>query len=269
MKRVINKEKRVVVISDLHCGHMVGLTHPEYQVNYSHSSRTKRNKSAKIQRDLWEHFEEMVDDLGKVDVLIINGDTIDGKGQRSGGSELITSDREEQCEMAVAAIEEFACDNIIMTYGTPYHVGINEDWENKVAKDLGVKKIGSHEWIDVNGCIFDVKHKVGSSSVPYSRSTAVAKERFWNLLWNEDEEQPKGDIVIRSHVHYHSYVGGVNYLAMTTPALQAMGTKFGSRQCSGTVDWGLVYFDVDENGGYSWESKTVKLEAQKARAIKL
>ena len=53
-----------------------------------------------------------------------------------------------------------------MTYGTPYHFGIGEDWEYIVAEKVGAFKIGSQEWPEVNGVIFDFKHKVENTTVP-------------------------------------------------------------------------------------------------------
>ena len=60
------------------------------------------------------------------------------------------------------------------------------------------------------------------------------------------------NVIIRSHVHYHEFSGNPTHIAMTTPALQGWGSKYGERQCSGIVDIGLVQFDISE-GEYSWK----------------
>jgi hypothetical protein len=171
--------------------------------------------------------------------------------------------------MAAACIEIASAPKIIMTYGTPYHSGTGEDFENLVKDYVKADKIGSHEWADVNGVIFDIKHKVGSSSIPHGRYTAIARENLWSMIWAERDEQPKSDIIIRSHVHHLGYVGNGDFLGITTPALQAQGTKFGSRQCSGVVDFGLISFDIDSDGRYEWRPHLAKIIAQKAHAIKL
>lgn len=258
--------KRVLFISDLHCGHVVGLTPPPWQ-----QQKTKDHqwdKFSTLQHDLYQAFSQTITSLGKIDVLVVNGDCIEGKGERSGGTELITTDRNKQCEMAEYAIESIKADNIVMTYGTGYHTGDGEDFESNIARVVKADKIGAHEWVEVNGLVFDCKHHIGSSSIPHGRHAAAAKERLWNLLWTEHEEQPKADVLIRSHVHYFDYCGGVNWLALTTPALQGMGSKFGSRRCSGHVDFGMVHFDVNPDGSYTWQPHITRVVNQKAQTLK-
>jgi hypothetical protein len=264
--------KRVLVISDTHCGHLVGLTNPGWWVVEKdiEASRTKRNKYANVQRQCWQFYADGLKKFGPFDVVLFNGDAIEGKGERSGSTELVTADREEQAEMAVAAIRPGMSrkSKLVMTFGTASHTGKEEDWESLVASDLGAEKIGSHEWVDVEGVIFDLKHHCSSSSVPHGRHTAAARERLWNVLWAERQFQPKADIVVRSHVHYYDFCGGVNWLGLTTPALQGMGTKYGGRVCSGTVDFGFLVFECSK-GQYSWSKHIAEIQSQKATAIKL
>jgi hypothetical protein len=170
--------------------------------------------------------------------------------------------------MAMYAITETGADNYLMTYGTGYHVGTEEDFEGNIAHTLGCK-IGSHEWLDVNGCIFDIKHKIGSTSVPYGRGTQIAKDRLWNYLWSEHEEQPKADVIIRSHVHSFYACMEDSWMGVITPALQGQGSKFGARQCSGHVDFGIVWFDVYPGGTYSWGRDIAYVEAQRVDVIRL
>ena len=67
------KKKRVIAISDLHCGHRVGLTPPDY----ADRSTTKWNTA---QRALWGEYYRMVKEHGPADVLLVLGDVIDGRG---------------------------------------------------------------------------------------------------------------------------------------------------------------------------------------------
>lgn len=242
--------KRVVVISDLHSGHFVGLTPPEYDGHFGAKTRKYHFQSAR--RAYWDFYAAELDALQPIDVLMVNADCIDGKGARSGGTEQLTTDREEQVQMAADAIKYAKAKEIYMTFGTGYHVGDEEDWEDQVASLVGARKIGSHIWVNVNGLIFDLKHHISGSQTPTGRQTPLARERLWNILWSEWDEYPRSDILIRSHVHYHVYTGGYHWLAMTTPALQGYGTKFGARRMSGTVDFGFVHFDVVDKENYSW-----------------
>jgi hypothetical protein len=247
--------KRIAFIGDLHCGHRAGLTPPQWRFRECATDHVWR-KFTQVQTEAWKHYARIVKSLMPVDCLVVNGDLIDGRGEKSGGVELITGDRNEQCKMAADCIRLWKAGNIVMTRGTGYHVGDIESWEDIVADmlraDGSTVKIGDHEWVDVNGHIFDCKHHVGSSGIPHGRFTAASKDELWNLLWAEAGQQPRADTIIRSHVHYcaggYRYVNGKRKEFMTLPALQQMGTRFGARRCSGLVDWGLIAFDLDKNG---------------------
>lgn len=258
--------KRVLVISDLHCGHFAGLTPPDWN-DAPQKNSEQRFMLYRARRTYWKFYKDTVDKLKPIDVLIVNGDAVDGKGQRSGSTELLTTDRTEQVDMATACIEVVEAKKVFMSFGTPYHTGVNEDWEAEIAKAVNAEKIGGEDWINVNGLVFNYKHFVGSSSVPYGRMTAIAKERIWQILWNEYGEYPKADVLIRSHVHYFGHCGGYRWLAMTTPALQGVGSKYGKRKMSGTVDFGVVSFDVESKEEWSWESHILKSKSEKRHII--
>ena len=267
------KEKFGLFCGDFHCGHLVGLTPPEYQQKFIQNSTTKRNKWYKIAESLWTAFDDILKQLPELDFVVINGDMIDGKGKKSGGTELITSSMHDQSDMAVKVINHIRKYGkpgmkVIATYGTPYHTSSEGDeWENVIKDKAKIDKIGAHEWIDVNGVIFDIKHKIGSSSIPHGRFTALARAGLWNKIWALDEKmQPKADVIIRSHVHYHRGIFSKDQVCMTLPALQGMGSKYGAKECEGTVDWGMVLFRIVDKNDYSWKSYTRKLKTQEAKA---
>lgn len=255
------KPKKVAIVSDFHCGHHAGLTHPDFDAMPS-----KNNPPFyalwKSRRRHWDWFASEVSQF-KPDIVIANGDLIDGKGMKSGATELITADREEQCDMATAILEEMKAKSNYLTFGTPYHTGDQEDMERQISKAIKADKIGSHDWLDVNGLIFDYRHHTSSSIVPYGRGTMIARERLWNVLWSGDDYGfPKADVVVRSHVHYFSYIGGRGWLAMTTPALQGLGTKYGARRMSGTVDFGFITFEVKDKEDWKWQYRLLQSQKQ-------
>jgi len=266
--------KRVVVIADMHCGHRVGLTPPGYQEGIrtlrdtsDHKTR-QLNSAAKAQKQCWSAYDAIIADLQPIHLLIVNGDAIDGRGHRSGGTELIVDTVDEQCSMAVECIMLAKAKHIVMTYGTPYHTGNEEDWEDMIARRVKADKIGSHEWPSVNGVVFDCKHKLGGSSIPHGRYTALAREMLWGHEWARDGLQPYANVTVRSHVHYVGFCGSVGEIGFTTPALQAMGTKYGARQCSGKVNWGVSYLDVEKDGTFDYFFVLPKLTCQVAKEDK-
>lgn len=260
--------KRVVVISDLHCGHRVGLTPPKWQ------SAIKGDKYYKIQMELWNEYTKAMKRLGKIDVLMVNGDCIDGRGERSGGTELITVNRQEQVEMAAYVINFCNANKVVITRGTPYHTGYKEEWEDELARQTNCHKIGDHEFYTINNVVFDVKHNIGGSTIPHGRFTAIARDRLWNLIWSEYEMQPKADILIRSHVHYYLHLGEVDWDGFVTPALQGMGSKFGAKICSGLIHFGFIWFDIynrPNKHGRKWDMDKfiIGVRSQKATVTKL
>lgn len=271
----MEKDKRLICIADPHCGHRVGLCPPKYQWQVKHDKGHIWNKFARIQKECWKWYEGKVKELMPADILVLNGDAIDGRGERSGGVELITGDRNEQVRMAAECIEIWQPKQIVITRGTPYHTGEIESWEDVLADFLKGKnykvKIGDHEWIDVNGVVFDFKHFVGASVVPYGRKTTLSRDVVWNELWAEAKLQPRADWIIRSHVHYceggFTFRGSRQINALITPALQAMGTRHGARKMSGLVDFGLVEWNISEEGNVEWQPHIAEVRSQAAKAL--
>lgn len=250
------KPKRVVVISDQHAGHIVGLTPPSWDID---RPRAQLKKSYKMRRALWDFYSQSLKALQPIDILIVNGDCIDGRGEKSGGTELLYVDRNDQVDMAVDGIMEAKAGKIVMSYGTGYHTGKEEDFEKSIADKVGAAKIGSVDSIDVNGTIINYRHYIGSSQVPHARHTAIARDHLWNVLWAERGEYPLAHIILRSHVHYYSLAGGADWIGMTTPGLEGYGSKFGARNISGTVDIGFLYFDILGKDNYTWGKRIVRM----------
>lgn len=254
------KDVRLLVVSDLHCGHEVGFTHPSFNPRYDDPIL---NAESDYRANL---YKIVIDDMrkqGPFDYGVANADLIDGRGERSGGTELIETDRHEQAKMAAEALGSMPVrQNWWLTYGTPYHTGQEEDFEDTVAEKLGVDKPQSVLDISFNGVVFNFKHKVGGSQVPHGRSTAILRAKLWNQLWADRGEFPQAKYLVRSHVHYHQFAGDNDSVAIITPALQGYGSKFGSRQVDGTVDFGYMIFDIDKKGRSAWEARIFRMQYQ-------
>lgn len=263
------KSKRILFASDLHCGHRSGLTPPDWQTS---PRRERLGKFRPIQEETWDWYVREVSQLKPFDAAVWVGDLIDGRGERSGGTELIVTDRDEQVEMAGKCIEVVGAARNIIVRGTAYHVGAEEDFENLIAEHFKTRA-KDHEWLEVYGHVFDIKHHIGGSQIPHGRYTPLSRDAVWNVLWAEAEYQPQADIYVRAHTHAHIgamwFAGGKQKWAFVLPALQAMGTKFGARRMSGLVDFGFMVFDIDENGGVQFQSHVAHVRSQRAHTLKL
>lgn len=269
MNIIKRKDYRLVVLSDEHCGHLSGLTPIDYQGKFVTDTISKHNKLTTIQRENWNIFQNEINILRRekpIDILVNNGDFLDGLGVRSGGTELITTDRTKQIDMCEEIMNTVGADYNVIVSGTPYHTGEQEDWEEELAKRTK-SKFESHAWLDINKTIFDFKHFIGSSGTPHTRQAPIAKEALWATLWGEANLVPKPvSYLIRSHVHYFSLIDSGDMIALTTPALQAFGSKFGARKCSGIPRIGFLSFDILASGEVIMRKHFANIISQKAKA---
>lgn len=256
--------KRVFIGSDFHCGHTVGLTPTKFQ-----GSEDGRSKHFNQRKDLWKWFTSELKGE-KFDLALLNGDLIDGRGDRSGGTEQLTVDREVQAEMAVSVIRTINAPKNYLTYGTGYHVGKEEDWEKHIASEIKANLLCDHLNIIISGLSISMRHQIaGTGSVP-SRFTGLSNAQIKQLLWAERGHQPRANLLIRSHVHVCRYVGepASNWAAWTTPALQGLGSKYGARAIDGLpVDFGYLVLEVKSEKVWGIEAHIAPIEIQKAKTV--
>jgi hypothetical protein len=121
--------KRILILSDFHSGHRYGLAHAFDCVNQE-------------QKRAWRFFSDGINKYAPCDVVLANGDLIDGNAKKNGGVELITTDRFEQARMAIRILNQIKDCNgnrpikWMFTYGTPFHTGTEEDFEQVIAKEF-------------------------------------------------------------------------------------------------------------------------------------
>lgn len=241
--------KHAVIISDMHCGHLFGMTPPMWWM--PESDKHEEMKIATWQRKTWEWLATKAAKIGPIDHLIVNGDAIEGSGDRSGGTELITTDRHKQVEMAFDTINLFDFDKITIIRGTPYHTGEKEDYEDVLAQKY-FTYAQDHAWLEYAGCIIDFKHYVGSSTIPGTIPQSLTRDAVWNLMWAEHEMQPRAKVFIRSHLHHFYQAGDDDCLCLVTPALQGW-TKYGGRKMSKTISFGFLEISISDEGEFGWK----------------
>lgn len=260
------RPERALLPGDFHCGSNIGLTPPAYQYKIIENPKTeehrKRNKWARLQIECWEWYIKTLESLKPIDKCFVLGDLIEGDGSRSGGTELITTDRKAQTGMAIETLEPIEAGGTVFVYGTPYHTGQTEDWETDVSNHFNCK-IGSHEWETINGVVFDLKHKQSNTKNP---ATSLFNEIIDNREWALTGEQPKADVIVRAHTHRFCSIRIEDCRAISIPALQSYGSKFGSRQCTRKVHFGLVALDVWPDGFIQEHIHIAKLQGHKTRS---
>lgn len=253
------KVKRILVIADTHCGHLTGLTPPDWQ--WKNESETAwRQEVCRYQKWAWETYVEYLDEFRPFQRLIVLGDCVDGKGKLSGGNEQLTTDRNEQVDMAVACIKEAKVPKqyITITRGTGYHVGIDDDWEDCIARELKCK-ICNHAFININGLGISARHFIGGTQVATGKATALMRAQISNDQWcREYKEHPSASVFLRAHIHRNIVVDEPATLSIVAPALQGW-TDFGAKKCSLPVHFGIIVIDVDKNGERQWYRRTAQI----------
>lgn len=230
------ESKRVLVLSDMHCGSIVGLTHPDY-FNYHKN----------IQKVLWDFYINSIKKIGPVDLMISLGDLIDGPGKK-GSRQHITTDLEEQTDMAIAAIEMVKTKKHIFVRGTTFHVEDSMEHENRIAKHFD-SPIADAQKIDINGCILHCKHTTGKGSASYGSATPLQSGAINQLLCDAAAGNVKADIFIRGHVHEFINIERIIGTMISLPALQMKGMAYG-RRYSGYYDLGIVWLDIRSKTDY-------------------
>lgn len=239
--------KRIVIVSDMHCGHKFGLVTPDYQISPD-AENPKLKTQGDLQRTIWEEYTRIVTKWYKPDLLVSLSDAIDGSASKNSGVELVTTDRRVQCHMAADCLTMWKAKNIILLHGTAYHTGDAEDWDAVLA-DLVNGVVNNHGFVKVtpsNKRLY-FRHHIGRSSVPHGRHTAPAKELMWLKIWSEDHDWPKTDVAVFGHVHYYTQSANATGMAFTCPSLQLM-TNHGERKCTGDVNWGVLSLKVYNDG---------------------
>jgi hypothetical protein len=253
---------RLFIGSDVHAGHFAGLTPPPWHYPLDGA----RGEIGIMQRELWEWFAGRVRKLKPFDGAAWVGDLIDGDGHKSGGTELITTDRIEQVAIASEVVRFVDAPFNRFVYGTGYHTGNEEDFEAGIAKDFNAK-ISDQAWIrPLNAVTVHLKHHIGGTSIPHGKGTALMKDMLWHDIWTEMKAQPKANIFFRGHTH--RYIGiddvgpdGEIRMGFCLPALQAAATKFGARRCSGIVHFGFMHLDIYKDGRVEWQKHILNVQA--------
>jgi len=236
--------KRILVVSDLHVGSKWGLT-------------SKKDNS--VQRELFSRWKAMVDTVGSVDAVVVNGDICDGVNRAEDG-EGIELDAKDQILEAIELLERVDSKRFYGTQGSGYHTKKNPsmDW----AVIHGLKGTFDNEIVlNVNKTRFHFAHKTGvSSSGQMYHGTPISKEIMVAAL--NEGSMGKFHVVGRAHTHYFYYVGSADCMAFISPCFKARDPYAQLSSLKWSPHIGYVYFDVDSGEGeYQWAHCAKKLDS--------
>ena len=233
---------RIIVLSDTHCGHILGLTPKKYQTN-----------ELKITSEFWTWFKSS---LGKYDVAIWNGDLIEGEGKKE-SSHHITTDINKQIEIAAEVINTVNAKRNFFCYGTAYHTGNIMDYEKVIADYFG-GDIKTKQKLKLKGYNFDIMHHMGKTGTPVGGDISLRKGGIWSMIYDTIDGRETADYIIRSHAHEYRFLGNEHMTAIITPSLKLGLPDYDRypRRLDGYYSVGFLEFEINKVA--DWNSKLFK-----------
>lgn len=196
---------RVGVVADLHCGSRFGLRYnPSLTDPYT------------TEADVWlfDCWVRMVKSWPDLDILVLNGDLIDGTQRKSEGTGMVTTSLDEQTEIAIECLRPLVkkSKKVIRLRGTSYHesfhgslstldtaFGIKKPTRDKaMTRDIYLE--GSSE-DPKNAIVLNIKHNPEGQRTLYL-GTTMDREARWSVLAEAAHAMPRADFIVRSHIHF-------------------------------------------------------------------
>lgn len=240
--------KRVLVLSDMHCGGASGMLPRDYY----NADRDLHLQQSHVQEMLFEQWENMVHSVGAVDAVICNGDIVDGLNRKSKGKDIQVTDMMVQCDIARQLLSMIDCHRFIFTQGSNYHIGDNPSCDEMICTMMKGEWFGHFGDVMFDNITMNVQHWKS-----YSKNNHGG---FDSMMGDIDQLRLQGDeadIYIRSHIHNFKYSGGSNYLAVATPCWKGMD-GFTSEKSQKRPDNGYILFNI-EGSDYSWDYNIFKI----------
>jgi hypothetical protein len=209
----IAKQIRCVgVLNDLHAGSRCGATPAGWG--------DKTNPARDFLLDCRDYLGKK---WPKLDLLVLNGDLIDGGQQKSFGTGTWTTDLSEQAEMAESwlapLLDRLRPQAIIRLIGTSYHEGFNGALKT-LDKTFSVAK--TDDVMDVqlmDGVIMNVKHEPEGGVGLYA-GTMQDRELLWASITEPASNLPEAQFIVRAHLHMKGRHDAYNKVHVMCPCFQ-------------------------------------------------
>lgn len=200
----------------------------------------------KDQKWLFKCWKTMAEEVGNVDLFVLNGDMIDGTGPKDRGAGMWTTNVRVQADTMVSMAKMVKAKKYAGTLGSFYHIGDNMSADEYVIDKLH-GMFGVSLKIKIEDLAFNISHEVGYSKNWNGRYTALGGELQASFL-NNKSYYPY-DVIVRSHVHYHvlqTMSDGENTkTAFTTPCWRLRDTFAEKKGLTMTPHIGYVLVKVD------------------------
>jgi hypothetical protein len=253
--------KKILIIGDMHVGSNVALMPEEVYTLKTEKENSQLVKASKIQLKILEKWREMVDNEGKFDAVIANGDLIDGVNRKSSGIGAWTTDLSVQMKTAQNLLKEINYRKLYGTQGSIYHTNENISVDKLVVEGIG-GTFGYDLSIKSDNVRIHASHKIGVSSSTWQfRATGISKELVLGELNGADFE--KFNVVVRSHAHYYVAVQFGRSLGLIAPCWKARDEFV--RMLGLGFNPSIGYIVLETNGSsYTWRHSIMHLKGEDA-----
>lgn len=220
---------RVLVVGDLHFGSWF-------------APRPPSDCTTPLQDELWTAWTDMVDDVGRVDIVVANGDLCEGTDPKSNGHGCWTTNLQEQVRGAANMLGMIKCNRsgFYGTQGSTYHVGTNPSLDEMVLESIG-GTFGPYIALVLEGNRAFFNHNGGAARKQGNRAGALYRHIITSML-NAPEF---GDyrFLAFNHGHYYTQVQTESVTAVNTPGWKGIDTFIGTRGVPDVPHIGYVVVD--------------------------
>lgn len=209
---------RVRIVSDLHVGSEVGLWPPGMV-----DDNGRQYPQNPAQRYLWECWTHLWANAPEPDLVVVNGDLVEGPDRRTRQSLTLTSTSMDLQQQALLEVLRLAVqpDRWYCVRGSPYH---EPERLGVVAKTLGARThagrlVPAIVNIELQGWRLHFRHHPGSRRPQY-RGTALDRALMLMAVAAYQRKLPRADVVVLSHLHQYGLYQHCGATAVLTPAWQ-------------------------------------------------
>lgn len=243
-----------IIESDIHAGNVYGLVNPQQVAD-------RYKPFAGI---LFNWREQVIREIGHVDMVIELGETIDGPGYKS-TIEHYTTDLEDQAEDAADLICMWDCDDFRLCYASKYHTGKESKAEHQVVDKIKLRHnkmadIKATQRIQIGDLKVCARHHVGNSRTGHGQFSQIGKVAANDYLRAAYRDYPGADLYFVAHTHKYAYVGDELYAAYNNPSMQWPMGEYGFNIDDPRYTMGLQKLTVYDDG--SWAVKPYLLKVQ-------
>jgi hypothetical protein len=264
---------RVLVINDIHVGSDHAIC-SEKPTSNGHKVRPNR-----LQKKLLKGWKECIKMIKEPpDIIVINGEPIDGNNKKGYSKELWAQELTDQVRDFVKLFDmlpQKRSTKIYLTRGSAYHVDIEgTPIEEFVGDYIGAEtfrglKANYHLPLRINGKLLSFAHETGYSKNFPARGNKLAQE--WTTHAASVNNKDRWDYSIRAHIHQINERGfGPIWRGITCPCWKYnIGDYFERHGPSTTpVDIGMTMINITKKGEISHQfliPKDVELKSKVLR----